>query len=57
MTVNKELQQYHDMTFFVPIDGTKLSRKERTDALEALVFITQHRDGALKARKYVDGRR
>ena len=52
----KELQQHHDMTTFVPIDGTKLSRKERTDALGALMFITQKRDGTVKAKdKCADG--
>ena len=54
--VNKELQQHHDMTFFVPIDGAKLSRKDRTCPLEALMFTTQKRDGTVKARRSADGR-
>ena len=45
------------MTTFVLLDGTKLSRKEIADALEALMVITQERDGKDKARKYADGRR
>ena len=39
--VNKELKQYYDMTISAPVDGTKLSRKEKTSALGALMFITQ----------------
>ena len=44
------------MTRFTSIDGTKLSRKERSDALGALIFLTQKRDGNVKSRKRTDGR-
>ena len=40
---------------FVPVDGTKLPRQERAEALGALMFLTQKRDGNTKARKYAYG--
>ena len=49
--INKKLQQHHGMTMFVSIDGTKLSRKDRTSALGALTIVTQKRDDTVKARK------
>ena len=54
--INETLQQHHDMTAFVPMDGTMLSRKEQTYALGVLMFITQKRDGIVKTRKCADGR-
>ena len=54
--VNKELQQHHNMTTFAPIDGTKLSRKERTSALGALMFVPPKRDGIVKAITCTDRR-
>ena len=55
--VNKELQQNHNMTTLAPIYGTKLSRQERTNALVVLMFLSQKRDGKVKARKCADGRK
>ena len=44
------------MTSVLSIDGTKRSRKEGTDALGALMFITPKRDVTVKARIYIDKR-
>ena len=45
------------MTACIPIYGTNLSRKERVDALGALIFLTQKRDGKVRARKCTGRRR
>ena len=53
--VSKELNQIHDMETYIPIDSRSLSLLERKQALNALLFLTQKRDGTIKARKCADG--
>ena len=37
----KELKQTHDMGTYQPLDATKLTKKERMEALSSLLFITE----------------
>ena len=37
------------------MDATKLTKKERMEALSSLLFITEKRDGRIKSRKCVIG--
>ena len=51
----KELQQIHDFGTYVPMDPSKLTREEKKKAIEALMFVTEKRNGQLKARKCAVG--
>ena len=43
----------HDMGTYQPMDATKLSQKEKGEALSSLMFITGgNRDGRVKGRKH-----
>ena len=53
--VMKELQQIHDMDVYVPMDPKELLYEERAKALSAMLFITEKRDGRIKARKCAVG--
>ena len=43
------------MDVYVPMDPKELSYEERAKALSALLFITEKRDGRIKARKCAVG--
>ena len=45
----KELKQIHDMGTYQPLDATKLTKKERMEALSSLLFITEKTMAELKA--------
>ena len=47
----EELQAIHDMGTYEPLDASKLTREEKRDALESLLFITEKKDGQIKSRK------
>ena len=51
----KEFTQLHDTESFIPMDAAALSYEERREALNALLFLTEKRDGKIKARVPVDG--
>ena len=51
----EELQAIHDMGTYEPLDASKLTRDEKRDALESLLFITEKRDGRIKSRKCAMG--
>ena len=53
----KELKQIHDMDTYTPIDPKTLSKEEKNKALSALFFLTEKRDGRIKGRKCVLGRK
>eukprot|EP00804_Cyclotella_cryptica_P003532 CCRYP_002153-RB/>CCRYP_002153-RB protein AED:0.61 eAED:0.32 QI:0/-1/0/1/-1/1/1/0/615 len=55
--ISKELGQFHDLSVFIPMDPTKLTRQERAAALASLMFLKQKKDGTLKARACADGRK
>ena len=43
------------MGTYEPLDASKLTRDEKRDALESLLFITEKRDGRIKSRKCAMG--
>ena len=42
---SSELQQIHDMEVYQPMDAAKLTKKERMEALSALMFIIEKSNG------------
>ena len=50
-----ELKQVHDMGTYVPLDASKMTRKEKIEALASLMFITEKRDGRVKTRQCAVG--
>ena len=52
-----EVNQLHQWGVFNPVDVSKLSKQERQKVLESLIFLTKKRDGSVKGRTCVDGRR
>ena len=39
--ISKELTQLQDMDTYVPVDPSKLTRKQKVEALASLLFLTQ----------------
>ena len=54
-SVLKEMQQLHDRECFKPIAIETLTQTERKRALESLIFLTEKKDGTIKARHCADG--
>ena len=54
--VTKEVKQLHDRVCFKPIDVKALTAEERRKAQVALIFLTQKRDGTIKAREVYNGK-
>ena len=52
----KEIGQLHDRQCFNPILVSELSEKEKKKALEALMFLTEKRDGSVKGRMVANGK-
>ena len=50
-----EMQQLHDRKCFIPIAKEELSALEKKRALESLIFLTEKRDGRIKARHCANG--
>ena len=53
--VNKELRQIHVMETYEPVDPKTMTYEDRKKALASLLFITEKRNGDIKARKVADG--
>ena len=53
--VNKELAQLHNREVFKPIKLSELSKEEKDKAMSSLIFLTQKRDGTIKARACANG--
>ena len=53
--VEKELSSIHNMDTHEPLNAKDLSCEDRQEALESLLFLTEKRDGSIKARKVADG--
>ena len=53
--VTKELTQLHDMETYVPMDPDKMTRQQKAEALNSLIFLTKKRDGRIKSRSCADG--
>ena len=52
----KELDQLHQRNCFMPIDVSKLTASEKKKAQEALMFLTEKRDGTIKGRCVYNGK-
>ena len=52
----KEISQLHMRTCFGPIDILKMKPSEKAKAVEALVFLTEKRDGTIKGRMVYNGK-
>lgn len=50
-----EMKQLHDRMCFHPIDINKLPPDARRKAMRSLIFLTEKRDGRIKARTCADG--
>jgi hypothetical protein len=55
IAIHKELTQFHTLKCFAPKDPKHLSRTERRNALSSLMFITEKKDGEIKARTCANG--
>ena len=53
--VKKELTQIDLMDTYVPLHSRDLTEKQKQDALNAFLFLTQKRDSSIKARKVAIG--
>lgn len=51
----KEMHQLHNRNVWMPIKLEKLTNEERRRAMESLIFLTEKRDGIVKARTCADG--
>ena len=51
----KEMKQLHDRIVFEPIIIAELTPLERKRAMESLIFLTEKRDGTVKARTCANG--
>ena len=55
--VRNELDQLHNMHMYDPVDPNKLTKKQRMDALNYIMFLIEKRDGDVNARACADGRK
>ena len=53
---NKEMDQLHQRDCFAPLDASTLSPSEKHKAQEALMFLTEKRDGTIKGRMVYNGK-
>lgn len=51
----EEMNQLHKRGCFDPKDASKLTQEEKRKALESLIFLTEKRDGRVKARTCANG--
>ena len=51
------LKQLHDKHVMEPLHGNQLTRKEKSAALQYLMFLKQKRSGKIKGRGCADGRK
>ena len=52
--VSNELTQLHTMSTYYPVDPTTLTKKQKLDALNSLMFLIEKRNGEIKARACAD---
>ena len=53
--VAKELNQFNMLNTFIPLDAKTLTYEQRRSALASLIFLTEKRNGAVKARACANG--
>jgi hypothetical protein len=51
----KKMKQLHQRAVFVPVDINSLTEKEKSMAMESLIFLTEKRDGTIKGRTCANG--
>jgi hypothetical protein len=51
----KEMKQLHERRCFQPVQKESLTSTERKRALESLIFLTEKKDGSIKARHCANG--
>ena len=51
----KEMKQIHDRVVFIPINVNNMTDQERKRAMESLIFLSEKRDGTIKARTCANG--
>lgn len=56
VAVAKELNQFNMLNTFTPVDPTTLTYEQRRAALASLIFLTEKRDGQIKARACANGK-
>ena len=52
--VTTELTQIHDMETYEPVEPKTMTYEDRKKALASLLFITEKRNGDIKAMKVAD---
>jgi hypothetical protein len=55
--VYKEIEQLHNRGCFKPIHIESYGSASRQQVMESIMFLTEKRDGAIKARNVTDGRK
>jgi Reverse transcriptase (RNA-dependent DNA polymerase)/Zinc knuckle len=55
--VLNELRQLHDRNVIIPVESESLSKSERRQALQYLMFLKEKRCGKIKGRGCADGRK
>ena len=53
----EQMQELHDRSAFKPVDWKQLSREQKRQALESLIFTKQKRCGRSKGQTCADGRK
>ena len=53
--IMKELKQIHSFETYEPLKASDLSWEEKKQALNSLLFVTEKRNGDIKARNVADG--
>ena len=54
--VSKELNQFNMLNTFTPLDAATLTYEQRRNALASLIFLTEKRNGDIKARACANGK-
>ena len=57
VAVSKELGQFHDLSVLTPADASEVTKEQRASALASLMFLKEKKDGTIKTRACVDGRK
>ena len=55
-SIDKELNQMHDLNVFVPVEAGSLTREQKAKALQSLLMLKEKRDKTVKSRLLADGR-
>ena len=55
--VKEELSQLHERKAFGPMKVEDMSKDQKIEALEMLMFLLEKRDGSIKGRGCADGRK